>query len=42
VTLTHAASGGNRTTIDIPLCRAHALETRAAIASGNAPNFTVA
>ncbi len=41
VTVTHAASGGRHTTIDIPLCQAHALETRAAIASGNAPKFTL-
>ncbi len=41
VTVKHVASGGQHTTIDIPLCQVHALETRAAIASGNAPKFTL-
>ncbi|HEY7201856.1 MAG TPA: hypothetical protein VIC57_16665 [Candidatus Dormibacteraeota bacterium] len=41
VTVTHVASGGKRTTIDIPLCPTHALETLATIASGDAPKFTL-
>ncbi|PZR70499.1 MAG: hypothetical protein DLM66_03680 [Candidatus Dormiibacter spiritus] len=39
VTLTHTDPRGKAVTIDVPLCKTHALETRATIASGEAPKF---
>lgn len=39
VTLIHTDSNEKPLTLDIPLCRVHALETRAAIAQGEAPRF---
>lgn len=41
VTLTHTDTVGTQRTIDVPLCATHSAETRAAIAAGVAPKFSL-